>query len=187
VGKRGARPRPHLQRGGRLTRRESPAARRARARRTRPQVTERLTSGSSSHAGGPPRGVAPGVNELSMSFYNNLLSLPLVLVLMALDGELLWAWGEPALRAPSFVAYSTLGGLFGYAISFTSIWYVSVTTATLYSLTGSMNKVLVAVIGIWMFGESTAPNNLASIGVGLAAGGLLPYIKMRQAKAGDGG
>jgi GDP-mannose transporter len=121
-----------------------------------------------------------------MSFYNNLLSLPLVLVLMALTGEALWCWGEPALRRPGFLAYSTLGGFFGYAISFTSIWYVSVTTATLYSLTGSMNKVLVAVVGIWMFDESTSPNNLGSIAIGLAAGGLLPYIKMRQTGGGGG-
>lgn len=127
------------------------------------------------------------MNELSMSFYNNLLSLPLAAVLMLLDGEVFWAFQEPALSQPSFLAYSTLGGLFGYAISFTSIWYVSVTTATLYSLTGSMNKVLVAVVGIWMFGENTAPKNLASIGIGLAAGGLLPYIKMRQAGGGRKG
>lgn len=121
-----------------------------------------------------------------MSFYNNLLSLPLAFILMVVTGEVVWVWRQPALTNPGFGAYATLGGLFGYAISFTSIWYVSVTTATLYSLTGSMNKVLVAVLGIWMFGESTAPKNLISIGVGLAAGGLLPYIKMRQASSGHG-
>jgi len=126
-----------------------------------------------------------------MSFYNNLLSLPLAFVLMIATGEVVWLPGQPAIYDPSFLAYATLGGFFGYAISFTSIWYVSVTTATLYSLTGSMNKVLVAVIGIWMFGESTAPNNMLSIAIGLAAGGLLPYIRMKQDRGGrllgDGG
>ena len=152
-------------------------------------MTDRLTSGAPPAPGGAP--AAPGargrVNELSMSYYNNLLSLPLALILMLLSGELLTFWRERALRDASFVAYAALGGAFGYAISFTSIWYVSSTTATLYSLTGSMNKVLVAVIGIWMFGESTAPKSLGSIGVGLAAGGLLPYIKMRQGPRGGGG
>jgi GDP-mannose transporter len=34
-----------------------------------------------------------------------------------------------------------LGGLMGFAVSFASIWCMSRTSATIYSLTGSMNKV----------------------------------------------
>ena len=56
-------------------------------------------------------------------------------------------------------------------------------TQTLYTLTGSMNKFIVAFVGIWLFNESRDPRYVASIAVGLAAGGLLPFVKVGAARA----
>lgn len=47
---------------------------------------------------------------------------------------------EAALRSSHFLAVASLGGLLGFLISFTSLYFMSRTTATIYSLTGSMNK-----------------------------------------------
>lgn len=50
-------------------------------------------------------------------------------------------------------------------------------TATLYSLTGGMNKVIVATAGIVLFNESTDWRNLLSIAIGLAAGLVFIFAK----------
>jgi hypothetical protein len=64
---------------------------------------------------------------------------------------------------------------------------MSLSSATLYTLTGSMNKFIVAFVGIWLFNESREPRYVASIAVGLAAGGLLPFVKVRRRGGRDGG
>lgn len=134
------------------------------------RVTEKVSSHTHDHK---------PLNQLSMVYYNNMLSLPLTLLLVLLRVEFVGFWQQKALYDPSFQALAVLGGLFGFFISFSSIWFVSLTTATLYSLVGSFNKVLVAAVGIWWFGESTEIRNLASIAAGLVAGTLLPFVKMR--------
>lgn len=134
------------------------------------RVTEKVSSHTHDHK---------PLNQMSMVYYNNMLSVPLTMLLVLVRGEFIGFWGQQALYDTSFQSLAILGGLFGFAISFSSIWFVSLTTATLYSLVGSFNKVLVAATGIWLFGEPTEIRNLVSIAAGLAAGTLLPFVKMR--------
>jgi len=54
---------------------------------------------------------------------------------------------------------------------------MSTSTATLYSLTGGMNKVIVATAGIILFDESSGWRNLLSIAIGLAAGLVFAFAK----------
>jgi GDP-mannose transporter len=90
-------------------------------------------------------------------------------------------WQQQALYQPSFQLLAVLGGLCGFVLSFSSILFVSLTTATCYSLVGSFNKVTVAAAGINYFNEQSGARNLASVAAGLLAGTLLFFIKMRTA------
>jgi hypothetical protein len=49
-------------------------------------------------------------------FYNNLLSLPLIFVLMTGSGELYTMWYEPDLWNPAFLCVAALSGLIGFGI-----------------------------------------------------------------------
>lgn len=49
-------------------------------------------------------------------FYNNLLSLPCCVILMALTGELRRVWDEPDLRNAAFLLVASFSGLIGFAI-----------------------------------------------------------------------
>lgn len=121
------------------------------------------------------------LSELSMVYFNNLLSLPLLLLLMVINGEAWRVHEEPALHNPYFQAAAIVSGVVSFAISFASVWFLSSSTPTTYSLVGSLNKVPIAVISMCIFEDKnlTNPKNLASVALGLAAG-----VIFVQAKAG---
>lgn len=117
------------------------------------------------------------LSEFSMVYYNNLLSIGPVLILIAVFGEM--PWTQPALHNLEFQLVVLAGGLLGFGISFTSLWYISRTTATVYSLTGSLNKIIVAVFGIILFREITSFSNIFSIVMGLLAGIVFVLAKSK--------
>ena len=77
---------------------------------------------------------------------------------------------DSALRNPTFILVACASALVAFTISFASLWFLSTTTATTYSLVGSLNKVPVAFIGLIAFDVPWNLKNLASVFVGLIAG-----------------
>jgi GDP-mannose transporter len=110
------------------------------------------------------------LDEFSMVYYNNLLSIPPSLVLMLVFGEHRGLLQQTALQDPRFQAVAVAGGLIGFGISFAGLWLLSQTTATVYSLVGALNKIPLAIVGILVLKEPTNPHNMASIAIGLFAG-----------------
>eukprot|EP00199_Chlamydomonas_sp_CCMP681_P001907 CAMPEP_0119105438 /NCGR_PEP_ID=MMETSP1180-20130426/3395_1 /TAXON_ID=3052 ORGANISM="Chlamydomonas cf sp, Strain CCMP681" /NCGR_SAMPLE_ID=MMETSP1180 /ASSEMBLY_ACC=CAM_ASM_000741 /LENGTH=363 /DNA_ID=CAMNT_0007090481 /DNA_START=134 /DNA_END=1225 /DNA_ORIENTATION=- len=121
------------------------------------------------------------MDEFSMVYYNNLLSLPCIMVLMYVFGEIPTLTSQPAFQNPAFLMVAGMGGIIGFAISFSSLWFLSQTSATIYSLVGALNKIPVAIVGLMVFQEPTNPQNMASIVIGLLAGVL--FVQAKQAKA----
>ena len=118
------------------------------------------------------------LDEFSMVFYNNVLSLPLIGMLMWWYGELDTVMYDPALRNPMFIMAACSSALVAFGISFASLWFLSTTTATSYSLVGSLNKIPVALIGLVAFDVPWNLENLASILVGLIAG--IVFVKAKS-------
>ncbi|GLC39366.1 hypothetical protein PLESTB_000892400 [Pleodorina starrii] len=119
------------------------------------------------------------MDEFSMVYYNNLLSVPPILVMMWFFGEFHGLLEQEALKNSAFLMVSGLGALIGFGISFSSLWYLQQTTATMYSLVGALNKIPVAIVGLVAFAEPTNPKNLGSIIIGLGAGVLFTRIKSK--------
>lgn len=84
---------------------------------------------------------------------------------------------EPALKNPVFIATAMASAVLGFSINFASLWFLSTTTPTTYSLVGSMNKIPVAIIGLLAFSTSWTAPNLASTFVGIAAGIVFVHAK----------
>eukprot|EP00803_Ostreobium_quekettii_P002137 evm.model.scf_577EXC.11 EVM.evm.TU.scf_577EXC.11 scf_577EXC:75761-76822(-) len=118
-----------------------------------------------------------GLEEGSMVLYNNLLSLPLIFMLMVYFGETTTLWQQPALWQPGFLLAACLSGVVGFAISFASLWFLNSTTPTTYSLTGSLNKIPTAVLGMVLFQAPVDVKNVISILLGLSAGVLFVRAK----------
>lgn len=62
------------------------------------------------------------MSEMSMVYYNNLLSLPPLLMLAAVLGEFQTLPHQAALHDPNFLKVAVLGGVIGFGISFSSLW-----------------------------------------------------------------
>ncbi len=78
-------------------------------------------------------------------YYNNALSLPLLCLVAAVNGEFSRVAAEPAIYIRGFQAAACLSAFCGFIISFCSLWFLSTTTATTFSLVGSLNKVPKAI------------------------------------------
>ena len=72
------------------------------------------------------------MDEFSMVYYNNLLSLPCILGLALVFGELEGFTAQPALRNPQFLLVAGAGGVIGFAISFSSLWFLSQVCGRVY-------------------------------------------------------
>ena len=131
-----------------------------------------------------------GTDEFGMVVFNNLLSIPMIAALVFITGEAWTVAKEPALKQPAFLIAAASSGIIGFLISIASMWFLSCTTATTFSLVGSLNKIPLAVLGMLLFKAPTSTNNLLSVMVGLIAGAVFAQAKARdaaQARQGKGG
>lgn len=126
----------------------------------------------------PERNKKP-LDEFTMVLYNNILSIPMILILILASSEHSRLPLEPALTNPRFLSAATLSGVIGFFMSAASLWFLSVSTPTTYSLVGSLNKIPLAVLGMLFFHASTTPLNIASVAVGLVAGVIFVAVKTR--------
>ncbi|XP_062196365.1 GDP-mannose transporter GONST1-like [Phragmites australis] len=120
------------------------------------------------------------LNEFSMVLLNNILSLPLGIILVLGFNELEYLLETPLLRMPQFWLVITASGVLGLAISFTSMWFLHQTSATTYSLVDSLNKIPLSIAGMVLFKVRTSMENSLSILFGLLAGVFFARAKLRD-------
>ncbi|XP_048140028.1 GDP-mannose transporter GONST2-like isoform X2 [Rhodamnia argentea] len=118
------------------------------------------------------------LNEVSMVLLNNLLSLPFAIFSILLFGEWQYIVNADVIRMPMFWVVATASGLFGLAISFTSMWFLHQTGPTTYSLVGSLNKIPISIAGLLVFNVPLSVPNIFSILFGLFAGIFFARAKM---------
>jgi len=119
------------------------------------------------------------LSEFGNVFYNNFLSIPLVLFLVVLDG-LEGITEYPLWDDPGFIVVTVFSGFSSVCISFASFWTVKATSPTTYSVVGSLNKIPLTIIGVIVF---STPMNLfggISIVIGLAGGVVYSLYKHKE-------
>jgi hypothetical protein len=102
------------------------------------------------------------LSKFGMVYYNNLLSMPLLLGLAILIGELGDVWAQVATAvggggdtaAPqwvtspvAFVGTMIVSGAVGFALNGASLWCVQATSPSTFSMVGALNKIPLAVSG----------------------------------------
>jgi GDP-mannose transporter len=126
-----------------------------------------------------------GFKDWDSMFYNNLLSIPVLVVFSLLFEN----WGGASLRANfppenrtvllSAIAVSGTAAVF---ISYSTAWCVRVCGSTTYSMVGALNKLPVAASGMLFFSDPVTPGGVLAISVGGIAGIVYAIAKTNQAK-----
>ncbi|OAA57863.1 golgi GDP-mannose transporter [Niveomyces insectorum RCEF 264] len=116
-------------------------------------------------------------------FYNNLLSIPILLVCSLLledwSSENLQRNFPAETRKPLIIGmiYSGLAAIF---ISYCSAWCVRVTSSTTYSMVGALNKLPIAVSGLIFFDAPITFGSVSAIAIGFVSGLVYAWAKVRQ-------
>jgi GDP-mannose transporter len=126
-----------------------------------------------------------GFKDWDSMFYNNLLSIPVLIVFSVIVED--WGTESLALNFPasnrvillSAIAFS---GAAAVGISYSTAWCVRVCGSTTYSMVGALNKLPVAASGMLFFGDKASFGNVSAIGVGGLAGLVYAVAKTNQAK-----
>ena len=123
-------------------------------------------------------------------FYNNLLSLPILLVCSLFLEN--WSAANLALNFPEgsrtyMVIAMIFTGLSSILISYASANCVRVTSSTTYSMVGALNKLPIAVSGLIFFDAPVTPGSVGAIFVGFVSGIVYAVAKVWQKEAEKGG
>ena len=116
-------------------------------------------------------------------YYNNLLSIPILLICSVLLED--WSSVNIAKNFPpemrnNLILAMIFSGLSSVFISYTSAWCVRVTTSTTYSMVGALNKLPIAVSGLVFFDAPVTFPSVSAIGIGFVSGIVYALAKVKQ-------
>ena len=123
--------------------------------------------------------------DFDTMFYNNLLSIPILLVCTVILED--WsaenvAANFPAESRTAMISAMIFSGVSTVGISYTSAWCVRVTSSTTYSMVGALNKLPIALSGLVFFGDAVTFASVTAIFLGFVAGIVYAVAKMQQSK-----
>ena len=118
-------------------------------------------------------------------FYNNLLTIPVLLVCSLLVED--WSAANFTRNFPTesrnaiFIGmiYSGLAAIF---ISYCSAWCIRVTSSTTYSMVGALNKLPIAISGLIFFAAPITVGSVSAIILGFVSGIVYAWAKIRQSE-----
>lgn len=123
-------------------------------------------------------------------YYNNLLSLPMVLVMDAFVFQdfrrLFTQTGEKELEYftnLTFMGLFLTSGVLGFLQSYASLNAQKLTSATTYSNVGSLKNIPQTVLGVLIFKTPMSREGVLFISLGIVATLLFSYTKAREAQA----
>ena len=99
----------------------------------------------------------------------------LPLVLMSNEGA---AFADKDIMTIRFLAINTLAGFLGFYLNFASLWCVSATSATTYSIVGSLNKIPILILGFILFNAKMTSQGILFIVMSTVGGFIYAFAKM---------
>lgn len=126
-----------------------------------------------------------GFKDWDTMFYNNLLTIPVLIVMSWLVED--WSSANfvsnfPPETRKSLLSAVIFSGACAVFISYTTAWCIRATSSTTYSMVGALNKLPLALSGMVFFGDPVTLQSTSAIGVGFFAGIVYAIAKNKQAQ-----
>lgn len=122
------------------------------------------------------------LSKWGMVFYNNLLSLPILLPTALVFGELPRMLSDPLLADPGFLAMAFFSGGVGFLLNLCALWCVGATSATTYAVVGALNKVPLIFLGAAIFHAVVTQQQWIYIVASMCGGFLYSYCEFHKPK-----
>ncbi|KAK7913911.1 GDP-mannose transporter into the lumen of the Golgi [Apiospora marii] len=127
--------------------------------------------------------VTADLKSIDVMFYNNLLSIPILLVCSSLLED--WSASNVQRNFPTatrhhLAAGMVYSGLVAILISYCTPWCIRATSSTTYAMAGALNKLPVAVLGIVFFASPVTVAGAAAIFIGVLSGVVYTLAKTRE-------
>ncbi|KAJ1722794.1 GDP-mannose transporter into the lumen of the Golgi [Coemansia erecta] len=118
-------------------------------------------------------------------YFNNLLTLPIYLVLSVLQENWVGFFSYYSDKAnadelSSFVQGMLVSGIAAFAISYCSPWCLRTTSSTTYSMIGALNKLPIALFAMLWFPDPVTAGGVLAVLLGFAAGLVYTHAKNIQ-------
>jgi GDP-mannose transporter len=122
--------------------------------------------------------------EEQMVYYNNLLSLPFFLILAFLNGEYERAENSDSWEDNGFLIVWVVSGLMGMFISLASFYCMNIAGPTTFAIVGSINKIPLTILGIFIFHVQLDWKNVTSVSFAIVAATIYSKAKYDEGKGG---
>lgn len=127
--------------------------------------------------------LSQGANLSTAMYYNNLLTIPILLAASILIED--WSSANLAKCFPPelrnrVIMVMVISGMCSVFISYTSAWCVRVTSSTTYSMVGALNKLPIAISGLVFFDAPVTFGSVSAIFIGFISGIVYAVAKVRQ-------
>lgn len=128
-----------------------------------------------------------GFKDWDTMFYNNFLSIPVLLLFSWLAED--WSAANlhknfPDDKQTKLISAIVFSGACAILISYTTAWCIRATSSTTYSMVGALNKLPVALSGMVFFHDPPVTlSSVSAISVGFFAGLVYAFGKNKQAEA----
>jgi len=126
-----------------------------------------------------------GFKDFDTVYYNNLLSIPILLVVgLATEVDEFYRVKEKYLDGGEewvgLVLAILVSSVASFAISYGSSWCVRVTSSTTFSMVGALNKLPLSVFGLIFFGDTATVGGVGGIIIAFIGGLVYSYAKNSQ-------
>ncbi|KAK7994515.1 UDP-galactose transporter [Apiospora marii] len=127
--------------------------------------------------------VKADLKSIDVMFYNNLLSIPILLVCSGLLED--WSASNvqrnfPMAARNHLAAGMVYSGLVAILISYCTPWCIRATSSTTYAMVGALNKLPVAILGIVFFASPVTIAGMVAILIGVLSGVVYTWTKSRE-------
>jgi len=109
------------------------------------------------------------------------MAIPTCMMMSFAIGEMPAGMGAEQFGWGAFWFALIFSGGVGLFLSLASLWCVAENGATTYSMTGALNKIPLALIGIVIFAEPVSLQSLVFLIFGLSGGVVFAYVKVTEA------
>jgi GDP-mannose transporter len=125
------------------------------------------------------------LSQIGMVVHNNFLSVPLVLLADFLTKDdirrcFYTMEGLHFFYDPTFFALFLFNGIVGSLLSLASFLCVQTTSPTTFSMVGALNKVPLALIGVYLFGAKLTTMGAVYVALSLCSGAMYGLAKVQQ-------